>query len=128
MAVLTRLRAWIASRKSKPLSELLSVEFDDVEIRVIVLDRFEPKWNQSFRWSDILRVCFRDEGMFASDILFIELRGRTDPAFVLTEAKGGSAFFGALCDRGFLPEDVWRKAISETGGGMHCWPPRQTGG
>jgi hypothetical protein len=125
---LTRLRTWIAARRSRPLSELLSVEFDEEEVRVIVLDRFEATWNQSFRWSDIVRVCFQDAGIFASDILFIELTGRINPAVVLTEAKGGSAFFGALCGRGFLPEDVWRKAISETGGATHCWPPGQTGG
>jgi hypothetical protein len=78
MSFLIRLRAWIAARRPKPLSELLLVEFDQEEVQVIVLDRFEPKWNQSFKWSDIVRVCFQDAGMFASDILFIELTGRTD--------------------------------------------------
>jgi hypothetical protein len=42
---------------------------------------------------------------------------------VLTEAKGGPAFLGALCDKGRFPDAVWRKAFGDTSGGMHCWPP-----
>lgn len=128
MSVLSRFRTWIAARRPKSLDQLLSVEFDDAKVHVVVLERFEPEWNQSFRWTDIAQVCVQDGGMFSSDVVFIELRDRRDPALVLTEAKGGSAFFGALCDRGYLPEGIWRKAIGETGGGTHCWPPRETGG
>jgi len=115
--------AWWKQR-SRTLKDLLTVEYDEQEVRVRVIDRLDLHFNQTFRWNDVVRVCFQDGGMYGSDILFIELRGRAKPAIVLTEANGGNAFFGALCDRGIFPEKVWRRALGETSGGQHCWPPR----
>ena len=100
------------------------VEFDEREVRVRVLERLEPTWNQSFEWADVERVCFKDEGLSRSDILFIQLKSRIQPVAVLTEAKGGSEFFGALAERDLFPEEVWREAVAETDGGMQCWPPK----
>ena len=105
---------------------MLAVEFDDVEIRVRVLDELEEGWNQTFQWAHIKRVCFKDEGMWQSDTVYISLKDRVKPAVVPTEAKGGHAFFGALCDRGLFPEHVRRKATADTSGGMHCWPPHES--
>jgi len=67
-------------------------------------------------------VCFKDEGLSRSDIVFLTIRGREQPVAVLMEARGGSAFFGALTERGLFPEEVWRKAMGETSGALHCWP------
>jgi hypothetical protein len=121
--MMKRLRAWWSSRRPKPLSELLAVEFDAEGARVMVIDRLEPSWNQSFRWTDVKRVCFKDEGLFNSDTVIIELASQARPVIVLTEARGGSAFFGELTTRGLFPEQVWRKALGDTSGGTHCWPP-----
>lgn len=115
-------RCW-RRRRPRPIEELLEVEYDDREVRVRVQDRLDPGLNRSFRWEEVVRVCFKDEGMFASDLILIQLAGEEPPVVVPSEARGGDAFFGALCGRGLLPEDVWRRAIGETGGRMHCWPP-----
>jgi hypothetical protein len=120
--MLRRLSAWWAKRKPRPLSELLAVEFDEEGVRVVVLDRLEPDWNQSFAWKDVRRICFKDEGVSSSDIVFVTVKGRDTPVAVLLEARGGSAFFGALTERGLFPEEIWRKAMGETGGALHCWP------
>jgi hypothetical protein len=120
---LAGLRKWWKSRRRRPLNELLAVEFDDNEVRVRVLDGLEPAWNQTFLWSDITRVCFKEEGLWSSDNLFLTLRGQEKVSVVPTEAKGGTEFFGALCERGLFPEEVRRKAIGDTSGGTHCWPP-----
>jgi hypothetical protein len=125
MPLLSDLKQWWSARRPKPLDQLLSVEFDSEKVEVRVVDRMDPAFNQTFRWEDIVRVCVKDGGLYSSDIMYIELRGRDKPAIVLTEAKGGSQFFGALCDRKFLPEEVWRRAMGETGGGTHCWPPER---
>lgn len=126
MPFLVRLKSWLASRKPKKLDELLAVEFDEDEVRVRVLERLEPAWNQTFRWSEVRRVCFKDEGLMSSDNVFVVVQGREKPIVVPTEAKGGSVFFGALCERGLFPEHIWRKAIGDTSGGTHCWPPHET--
>lgn len=122
MLLSQRLSAWWNARKPLPLNKQLAVEFDSEIVRVRALERREANWEQSFRWEDIVRVCFKDGGIYSSDILFIDLQGRPKPAIVLTEAQGGNEFFGALCGRGLFPEHIMRAAIRETGGGMHCWP------
>jgi len=121
--VLKRLQAWWQSRARKPLGDLLVVEFDDAGVRVRVLADLDAEWNQTFHWSDITRVCFKDGGMLSSDVVYLSLNDRQKPAVVPTEARGGHEFFGALCDRGYFPEKVWRRAVGDTSGGLHCWPP-----
>ena len=116
-------RSWLQSWRGKPLDQLLVVEFDSTEVKVLVLADLEAEWNQNFRFADITRVCFEDGGMFSSDVVYISLSDREKPAVVPTEARGGDRFFGALCDRGYFPEPVWRRAVGDTSGGLHCWPP-----
>ena len=64
--------------------------------------------------------------MLSSDIIYVSLKDPDKVMAVLTEASGGAAFLGALCERGLFPEAVWRKAMGDTSGGMHCWPPAST--
>lgn len=123
MTLLAELKQWWKSRQGRPLQELLAVDFDDKEIRVRVVAELEASWNQTFLWSDITRVCFKDGGMLSSDIVYVTLRDRERVAQVPTEAREGHKFFGALCERGLFPEEIWRKAVGDTSGGMHCWPP-----
>jgi hypothetical protein len=125
--MLNSLKQWYARRR-RPMNEKLAVEFDDVQIRVRVLTDLEPSWNQTFNWSNIRRVCFKDGGMSSSDIIYVSLKEPDKVMAVLTEARGGGAFLGALCDRGLFPDAVWRKALGDTSGGMHCWPPASSDG
>ena len=122
MTFLQRLRAWWDARKQLPIDKLLAVDFDDDLVRVSVLARLDVDWEQSFRWVDVERVCFTDGGIYRSDALFIHVRERSKPVVVLTEARGGPAFFGALCARGLFPPHVMQAAVRETGGRTHCWP------
>jgi hypothetical protein len=121
--MLKGLKAWWNSPARKALVDVLVVEFDDAEVRVSVLADLEAEWNQTFQWRNITRVCFEDGGMTSSDVVYVSLNDRQKPAVVPTDARGGHDFFGALCDRGYFPESVWRRAVGDTGGGLHCWPP-----
>lgn len=107
------------------VGERVSVEFDDTEVRIRVVDDSQHGWNQQFRWADVTRVCFLDGGINDSDYLFISVRERSQRVGVPTEAHGGPELLSALSERGLFPEKVWRKALGETGGGMHCWPPHE---
>ena len=120
--MLASLKRWFQSRRPKRTDQLLAVDFDDREVRVRVLEQLKAEWNQTFEWSNIRRVCFKDGGMFGSDVIYISLLEPDSVKTVLTEARGGSKFFGALCDKGYFPEKVWRRAVAETSGAMHCWP------
>lgn len=124
MSMFERLGTWWRARRPRPLNELLAVRFDEAGVHVVVLDKLDPEWNQSFLWKDIERVCFKDAGLYASDQILVYLKGREQAAVVLTEARGADDFFGALTAHGYFPEEVWRRAIGETGGALHCWPQR----
>lgn len=52
MPILARLSSWWKARRPKPLDQLLSVEFDDEEVRVVANGQMDVTWNQSFRWED----------------------------------------------------------------------------
>jgi hypothetical protein len=118
------LKSWFSMLRGRPASSLLAVDWDETTVRIRVLDKLEPFWNQEFRWPDITRVCFKDEGVFASDIVFLEVAGHDNPVCILTEARQGPDFMAELFGRGLFPWDVLKKAVSSTNGGMICWPPR----
>jgi hypothetical protein len=61
--------------------------------------------------------------MSSSDMIYISQLEPDRVIAIPTEARGGSEFFGELCSRELFPEHVWRKALGDTSGGMHCWPP-----
>lgn len=120
--MLNKIKHWWKSRQLRPLNEFLTVEFDDSGVRVRVLGDIDPEWNQEFSWIRIRRVCFKDGGILSSDIIYVSLVEPEKLAVIPTEANGGHKFFGELCDRGLFPEKVWRRAIGDTSGGLHCWP------
>ena len=120
--MLSRIKEWLKTRKPRPLGELLAVEFDDVGCRVVVIEELDPEWNQEFTWNRVRRVCFKDGGMLSSDIVYLSLVHPEQVVAVPTEARGGAEFFGQICDSGLLPEAIWRKAVGDTSGGLHCWP------
>lgn len=109
-------------KRRAPLNELLAVEFDEREVRVKVLAELEAEWNQTFTWDNIRRVCFKDGGMTSTDVVYVSLREPDRVCTIPTEAKGGHELFGALCEKGYFPEAVWRRAVGDTSGGLHCGP------
>lgn len=102
---------------------MLSVEFDSDGVRVHVLARLEQSWNQAFGWGEITRVCYKANGLHGSDSILVQVRFRDIPVVIPIDARGGSAFCGTLCERGFFPGEIWRKAVGDISGGSHCWPP-----
>jgi hypothetical protein len=107
-----------------PTRQRFAVEFDDADIRMRVLAYADASWNQQCRWSDIVRVCFRDGGLHFTDRLYLELRDRAQPIEILLEAKGGDELLQELGRRGLFPQPVFGEAVRSTDGGMYCWPPR----
>lgn len=74
MPILARLSAWWKDRRPQPMDQLLSVELDEEEVRV-AHGQMDATWNHSFRWEQIERVCFTDEGLYSLDRISVELRG-----------------------------------------------------
>ena len=125
MTIIDKILSFLNSRKSKPLSELLAVSFNEEKIVVTVLEKLEDEWNQEFRWSEIERTCFKDGGLYSSDIIYIEVKGREDQIAVPLESRGGDDFFARLTeDEKYFPKSILNKAIGSTDGGLYCWPPK----
>ena len=130
MALLSEIRSWFASRKPQPPSQWFHVEFDESLVVMRATPPAKQSWDQSFPWSSVTRVCFKDEGPFASDGIYVFTSLRPESFVVPIEANGGDAFFQALVARGLFPEDLAGKAITSTDGGLYCWPletPRDAG-
>jgi hypothetical protein len=111
------------------MGEKLSVEFDDLQIRVRVLADLEPSWNQTFDWSNIRRVCFKDGGMLSSDIIYVSLKvaactaGRLLPAMresVRTTAKSDAAKPTLTIDGSGSMPATWRFDKVD---GWRCFEP-----
>ncbi len=100
----------------------LTVVCSDDGVSIRVLADMDDSWNQSCRWSEITRVCFKDEGSYQSDLILLEVGNRHRPVIVPTEARGADEFFGQLADRGLFAREIRAKAMAETGGATHCWP------
>jgi hypothetical protein len=124
MGLLARLKAWYAERLPPPLSEMMTITCDDAGVRCEVKPPMSPGYACAFAWTDVRRVCFQDEGAYASDIVFVEITGRDEPALLYTEAAGGEALLGHFLERGLFPADLFAKTIRSTDGGLYCWPPR----
>ena len=122
MSLFDSARAWWRTRQTR-LSDQLLVEFNESTATVRVLRDLDPQLNQTFAWADIRRVCFVDGGLYSTDLIHIFVEGREGSIVIPIEARGGTDFFGAVCERGLFPESVWRKTIADTSGGTHCWPP-----
>lgn len=104
--IVERLKSWWESRRPRDVSKCLLVEWDDVTVRVRVLEAFDDGWNQEFPWREITRVCFSDGGISMSDVVHLEIRRSDRPAVVLTEARGGPEFMAELLKRDLFPQEV----------------------
>jgi hypothetical protein len=60
LTMLSTLKHWLNRRKPLPLSEWFFVTYDESTVFVKAAPRGKEPWEQSFSWSSIVRVCFKD--------------------------------------------------------------------
>lgn len=105
-----------------------SVRFDEHEVHILARPPGEAPFEGSFAWDAIERVIFKDGGIYRSDVFYVFVRGGERAFAVLTEGEGGSAFCGALCERGHFPPEIFFRAMGSTGGETYVWPPLESDG
>jgi hypothetical protein len=103
------------------LSEWFFVEWDKEEVRLRANPPGKEPWEQSFLWKDIIRVCYKAEGLEGSDGIYIFTSGRPESYVVPTEASGGSELWGEILSRGLFDAALAIKAASSSEG-LFCWP------
>jgi hypothetical protein len=75
-----------------------------------------------FAWSSIRRVCFKDCGPMASDMLYVFTGARGKALTIPLEAQGGGAFWRELRTRSLFPPALHEEATLSTNGRLYCWP------
>jgi len=82
----------------------------------------EDSWTDSFSWDSVERVCFKDEGLYSSDLYYVFANGRPESYVLPVEASGGDEFVEKMLGRKLFDEKLFAKAMGETGGAVYCWP------
>lgn len=122
MSILSFFRNVFRAKRVPPVAEWFFVEFDETHVKLRVNPPGRDSWEQRFTWTSIVRVCFKDEGLYASDGIYVFTSDRHESYVVPTEATGGDQFFGALVGRGYFPAELMSQAMRSTDGGLYCWP------
>jgi hypothetical protein len=128
MNLLKRFKNWREARKPRPIDQWFFVEFDDAKVVMRASPAGKPSWEQSFPWSSVTRVCFKDEGPWSSDGIYVFTSLRPESFVIPTEANGGEAFLQTLTAKGLFPEEVAGRAFTSSNGGLYCWPPERAQG
>ena len=102
--------------------------FDDSMVYLKATPPGKAPWEQSFPWSSVERICFKDEGPYASDGIYVFTSVRLESFVIPTEASGGEGFLPAAVSRNLYPSELMLKAATSTDGGFYCWPPSDTEG
>lgn len=123
MNLLQRLSIWFKSRRPIPLNQWFFVSFDDVRVLIRANPPGRESWEQEFPWASVQRICFKDEGLWASDGLYIFTSVRPGSYVIPTEASGGTEFLNELIARNLFPSEIAIKAAGSSDGGYYCWPP-----
>jgi len=79
-------------------------------------------------WESILRVCFKDNGPMASDLIYLFVAGNTRPLAIPLESDGAGILWRELRARGIFPKTLHERATLSTDGRLYCWPPVRVNG
>jgi hypothetical protein len=101
--------------------EWFVVTYDRESVHLRVSPSPATAWEVTFRFDEIVRVCFEAEGLYGSDRIYIFVRGRDESYVIPTEAVGGSALWGELIERHLFDAKLAITAAT-TEEGLFCWP------
>jgi len=122
MNILSRIRAFLAHRRPKPLHEWFSVTFDDSRVYLRAEPPGREPWSQEFTWNTVIRVCFKAEDLFVSDGIYVFTAERPESYAIPTEARGGAELWGEILRRKLFDAELAIEAAGSEGG-LYCWPP-----
>ena len=98
-----------------------TVTFDAASVCTKVTPPGREAWSDSFRWADVMRVCFGLEDLFTSDGIYVFTKTRPQSYVIPAEASGGAEFVNELLRRKLFDPELLIKASSSTAG-LFCWP------
>ena len=105
-----------------PVNEWFKVNFDDDVVKMQICPSGKPERNQKFRWTDVIRVCFKAEGLELSDAIYIFTNERPESYVIPMEAEGGGEFWNRILLKGLFDAELAIEAATSLDG-LFCWPP-----
>ena len=108
--------------QTKNVDEWFRVTFDDEYVRLDVAPPGRDPWKAHFAWAGIVRVCFKAEGLEASDGVYVFTSDRPESYAIPVEAAGGADFWTEVIRRGLFDAHLAIEAASASEG-LFCWPP-----
>ena len=122
MSLLEKIKSLFSGHIETPkLSEWFVVTYDDEQIHLQVDPPGRSAWEQSIRWQDITRVCFKAEGLYLSDGIYLFTDRRPESYVIPVEANGGAELWQEILRRGLFDPELAVKAMSAEEG-LFCWP------
>jgi hypothetical protein len=104
------------------LSDWYHVSFDEASIRRRAEPPEQEPWEDSLRWADIVRVCFKTNDLFRSDEIYLFTNQRPESYLVPTEAEGATELLEEIVRRKLFDAEMLI-AAAQTNDELFCWPP-----
>jgi hypothetical protein len=102
----------------------IRVAFDETTVWVDECRQDEcPAVTTRFAWEHIRRICFKDNGPMASDVIYLFVVGHVQTLTIPLESDGGGLLWRELRARGIFPRTLHEQATLSTDGRLYCWPP-----
>jgi hypothetical protein len=106
--------------ENKKLENWFEVSWDDRFIYRNVSPPGNEPWSDKFCWEDLIRVCFEATDYLHSDDIYFFTSKRSESYVVPTGAKGASALWGAVIEKGFFDAELAIEAATAESG-IFCW-------
>ena len=120
------IRDWFRSRSTPGTNTAVAawfrVTWDPEQVHLDVTPPGHSGWVASFAWSSVCRVCFKAEGLEASDGIYVFTTLRPESFVIPMEAAGGAAFWNEILKRGLFSAELAITAATSLDG-VFCWPP-----
>ena len=119
-------RDWFRKRPtpqdSAEVATWFRVTWDSEQVQLDVEPPGRSAWVASFPWTSVCRVCFKPEGVEASDGIYVFTTLRPESFVIPAEASGGAALWNEIVKRGLFSADLAVTAAIASDG-IFCWPP-----
>ena len=122
MSILDIFRSLKRRFSKRRLDEWYLVVSDNISVSLDVSPSGKEPWKDTFKWDSVVRICFKDEGLYFSDTYYVYTSNREESYVIPAEASGGQEFVEKMLDLKMFDEQYFIEAMGSTNGGYYCWP------
>jgi hypothetical protein len=97
------------------------VSFDEEYIYRNVETPGKERWNDKFRWDEIIRVCYQPGDFLETDVLYIFTSEREESYLIPIEADGAPELWRKLIEKNLFDAKLAIEIVSMSDG-LYCWP------